>query len=46
MLDGRDAVSYPDAAFGRDGLVYAVHDHTRKPAGEILLSVFRTGDVA
>ena len=46
VLDGRDHVSYPDAAFGRDGLIYAVHDHARKPAGEILLSVFGTSDVA
>ena len=40
-LDDRDNVSYPDAAIGQDGTIYAVHDRDRGGVGEILLSVFR-----
>ncbi|MBN1445347.1 MAG: exo-alpha-sialidase [Candidatus Omnitrophica bacterium] len=45
VLDERDNVSYPDAAFGADGTIYAVHDRERKEKGEIILSVFRKEDI-
>ena len=45
VLDPRDQVSYPDAAIGADGVVYAVHDRDRSGAAEILLSRFRLKDV-
>ncbi len=45
VLDERDNVSYPDAAFGTDGTIYAVHDRERKEIGEIILSVFRKEDI-
>lgn len=45
LLDDRDAVSYPDAAFAADGTIYAVHDRERRGQGETLLSVFRKEDV-
>jgi hypothetical protein len=45
LLDDRDAVSYPDAAFAADGAIYAVHDRERRGQGETLLSVFRKADV-
>lgn len=50
MLDDRDFVSYPDAAFAADGTIYAVHDrergaYGRSGPGEILLSVFRKKEI-
>ncbi len=45
VLDSRDNVSYPDAAFAADGTIYAVHDRDRGGAGEILVSVFRKEDI-
>jgi len=45
ILDGRDNVSYPDAAQASDGAIYAVHDRDRSGAGEILLSVFKKEDI-
>jgi predicted neuraminidase len=39
-LDGRDKVSYPDAVEAPNGRIYAVHDHDRYGAGEIILSCF------
>jgi hypothetical protein len=40
QLDARDKVSYPDAVQVPDGTIYAVHDHDRGGAGEIVLSIF------
>jgi hypothetical protein len=40
QLDARDRVSYPDAVQAPDGTIYAVHDHDRGGAGEIVLSIF------
>ena len=45
VLDARDRVSYPDAALGAAGVIYAVHDRDRGGAAEILLSVFRKEDI-
>lgn len=45
VLDPRDSVSYPDAAFAGDGTIYAVHDRDRGGAGEILLSVLTRDDL-
>jgi predicted neuraminidase len=45
VLDERDEVSYPDAAFAADGTIYAVHDRDRAGVGEILLSAFRRADI-
>jgi len=45
MLDDRDCVSYPDAAFAADGAIYAVHDRDRGGVGEILLSVFQKEEI-
>lgn len=46
VLDSREQVSYPDAAEGPDGLIYAVHDYDRRGAGEIVLSLFREQEIA
>lgn len=45
VLDERDDVSYPDAAFGPNGTIYAVHDRDRGGMGEILLSTFTMSDL-
>lgn len=45
LLDERDKVSYPDAAQAADGRIYAIYDHDRSGAGEILMAVFREEDV-
>jgi predicted neuraminidase len=45
VLDERDNVSYPDAAFALDGTIYAVHDRDRGGAAEILLSSFIKNDI-
>ena len=39
--DTRDRISYPDAAWSRDGTVHAVYDRDRGGAGAILLVRFR-----
>jgi predicted neuraminidase len=46
VLDGRDNVSYPDAAFAQDGTIFAVHDRERGGAAEILLSTFTKNDIS
>lgn len=43
-IDTRDAVSYPDAVQGPDGLIYLIYDRERSAEGEILLATFRESD--
>ncbi|OPZ85508.1 MAG: hypothetical protein BWY76_01388 [bacterium ADurb.Bin429] len=45
LLEDREQVSYPDAALGADGAIYAVHDRERHGAAEVLLSIFREEDI-
>ena len=45
LLDGRDAVSYPDGTQGEDGRVYIAYDREREGAREILMAVFREEDI-
>jgi hypothetical protein len=45
VLDGRDKVSYPDAAQAADGRIFAIYDRDRHGDGEILLVVFREEDI-
>ncbi len=45
VLDKRDNVSYPDAAFCKDGTILAVYDRDRKGCGEILFTAFTKDDV-
>ncbi len=44
-LDGREKVSYPDAAQAPNGTIYAVHDCDRYGPGEIVLKVFTEDEV-
>ncbi len=46
LLDGREQVSYPDAAQACDGTVYAVYDRERYAAREILLAAFREEELS
>lgn len=46
FLDEREQVSYPDAAQGADGTIYAVYDRERYGAREILLAAFREEDLS
>jgi len=46
VIDERDDVSYPDAAFGTDGTIYCVHDRDRQGAGEILMTQFTKEDIS
>jgi predicted neuraminidase len=45
LLDDRAQLSYPDAALAADGTIFAVHDRERHGAAEVILSIFREGDV-
>ncbi|MBN1249771.1 MAG: exo-alpha-sialidase [Anaerolineae bacterium] len=45
LLDPRSRVSYPDAVQAPDGTIYAVHDHDRGGAGEIVLAIFREEEI-
>lgn len=45
LLDDRDNVSYPDAIETPGGVIYAVHDHERHGAAEIVLDVFPVADI-
>ena len=45
LIDGRDAVSYPDGIETEDGRVYLIYDHERYNAREILMTVFTEEDV-
>jgi predicted neuraminidase len=45
VIDERDDVSYPDAALGTDGTIYAVHDRDREGVGEILMTRFTKDDI-
>lgn len=44
LLDER-GVTYPDGVQAEDGQIYTVYDHGRKTDKEILMAVFREGDV-
>jgi predicted neuraminidase len=44
LLDGRDGVSYPDAAEAPDGSIFAIYDRDRGGTGEILLARFTEAD--
>ena len=46
LLDGRDAVSYPDGIESEDGRIYLIYDRDRTGAKEILMTVFTEQDVA
>ena len=45
MLDPRENVSYPDFGQSEDGAIYAVWDHDRGGAGEIMFARFTEEDV-
>ncbi|MFP3896723.1 MAG: sialidase family protein [Anaerolineales bacterium] len=45
QLDARNRVSYPDAVQTPDGTIYAVHDHDRGGAGEIVLNIFTEEEI-
>lgn len=45
LLDGRSAVSYPDATQSSDGTIWVSWDRERAALGEILLASFREDDV-
>ena len=44
-LDGRDNVSYPDAAQGADGMIHVVHDFDREGKCEIMYHRISEADV-
>lgn len=45
LLDGRPSVSYPDAAQGPDGTIYAIHDWARYDDKEITFTAFTEEDI-
>ncbi len=45
LLDGRDGISYPDAAEAPDGSILAIYDRDRGGVGEILLASFTEDEV-
>jgi predicted neuraminidase len=45
LLDGRDAVSYPDGTQSEDGLIYIIYDRSRREDMEILIAIFREEDI-
>ena len=45
LLDERDKVSYPDAAFDSDGNFYIIYDRDRRGAGEILMAKVTEEDI-
>jgi hypothetical protein len=45
VLDERQGVSYPDLTEGKDGLIYCIYDYSRREEKEILMAVFREGDI-
>ena len=45
LLDGRDAVSYPDGDQDTSGLIRVIYDRDRYKEGEIILATFREEDV-
>ena len=45
LIDGRDAVSYPDGIETEDGKIYLIYDRDRGGAKEILMAVFTEEDV-
>jgi len=44
LLDERDAVSYPDGAQDKNGVIRIIYDHERYKQGEILMAAFTEED--
>lgn len=45
LLDERKGVSYPDITEAENGSIYCIYDYSRQDKMEILMAVFREGDI-